>query len=145
MQGASLEIVVPDASDLDGFVSSWVMAASEAQGISAKTMADLEPLESQDALRQMIQAAADGISGGRKSLTQLGPNPSKPDVDLILQQVTWILLVVNQVWDLIRLTTAVVSCHLGSLCPCVHSVFLARPRLRNMLKPTRSISRLRRG
>ena len=75
--------------DIAGFVSAWVAAASNAAGDSARTLADLEPLESQSQLMGLIQAATTGINNGRKLLVQLGPNPPLPEVEAVLQDVAW--------------------------------------------------------
>lgn len=80
-----LEVMVPDLEDVAAFVGAWVTAASDAQGQATKTIADLEPLESQDRLMSLISAAANGIGSARKSLTQLGPTPALPDVENVLQ------------------------------------------------------------
>ena len=72
--------MVPDSAELDGFVASWVMAASDASGQCTKLCAQLEPLQSQDQLIGLITAASEGIGDHRKRLTALGPNPSTTDV-----------------------------------------------------------------
>ena len=59
-------------------------AASDAAGQCAKVTADLEPLESQQALIELIAGAAGGISDTRKALTALGPVPAAADVANIL-------------------------------------------------------------
>ena len=81
-----LEVMVPDLENVAAFVAHWVTAASDAQGQATKTIADLEPLESQDMLMSLISASADGIGTARKSLTQLGPAPALPDVEDILRE-----------------------------------------------------------
>lgn len=84
-----LELMVPDMYDISSFVQSWIGAASDVSGQSAKIVVELEDLESQDHLRNLISQAARGISDSRKSLTALGPSPSLPDVQNILQDVSW--------------------------------------------------------
>ena len=84
IQGASLEIMVPDEADLPNFVSQWITAASDAAGQCAKVTADLEPLESQTALIDLIVNASQGISASRKALTALGHQPSAQEVKLEL-------------------------------------------------------------
>lgn len=79
--------MVPDSAELDGFVASWVMAASDASGQCTKLCAQLEPLQSQDQLIGLITAASEGIGDHRKRLTALGPNPSTTDVQALLQSV----------------------------------------------------------
>ena len=86
-QGSNLEIVVPDSAELEGFVAAWVMAASDASGQCTKLCAQLEPLQSQDQLIQLIQAASGGISEHRKQLTALGATPRGEAVQHLLQSV----------------------------------------------------------
>ena len=83
--------MLPETDDMNitQFVQSWVTAASDAAGQCAKLTADLEPLESQQALIQLLQASSAGISNSRKLLTSLGPNPVAGQVTGILQQVSW--------------------------------------------------------
>ena len=83
-KGASLEVLVPESAEVGLFVQAWVTAASDAAGQCAKLTADLEPLESQQALIQLIAGAADGISASRKALTALGPAPGAADVAAVL-------------------------------------------------------------
>ena len=88
-EGAQLETAVPNSANVGQFVSCWVPAASDAQGLTAKLQADREVLESQDALKTMLGAASDGISAARKQLTSLGQDPTTEGVAGILQNVTW--------------------------------------------------------
>lgn len=75
---------MPESTEVGPFVQAWVTAASDAAGQCAKLTADLEPLESQQALIQLIAGAADGISASRKVLTALGPVPTAADVANVL-------------------------------------------------------------
>lgn len=90
-KGSQLEIMLPqtDETNINQFVQSWITAAGDAAGQCAKLTADLEPLESQQALIQLLQASAAGITNSRKLLTALGPNPVEDQVTGILQQVSW--------------------------------------------------------
>lgn len=85
-EGAQLELMAPDLEDVASFVGAWITAASEAQGQATKTIADLEPLESQEKLMSLISSCANGIGSCRKSLTQLGHEPALPDVLHILEE-----------------------------------------------------------
>ena len=48
----------------------------------------LEPLKSQSALIQLITEAIQGMSGERKALQDLGPDPTKDQVMACLQRAT---------------------------------------------------------
>lgn len=58
-KGSQLEIMLPqtDETNINQFVQSWITAAGDAAGQCAKLTADLEPLESQQALIQLLQTA----------------------------------------------------------------------------------------
>lgn len=70
------------------FMQCWIQAAADAQGQAAKYMADLEPLESQSQLIEFIKTATTGISESRKTLSQLGRDASKSEIQDVLQKVS---------------------------------------------------------
>ncbi|CAE7308812.1 unnamed protein product [Symbiodinium sp. CCMP2592] len=91
----------PEGSDLDHdlelaistegvtlFVKSWVAAANTAQGQAVKTCAELEVLDSQEALMSKVRDCADGIGACRKKLQLLGPAPVASDVQSALLEAT---------------------------------------------------------
>lgn len=80
-----MEVLLPNACDVQKFVMAWVAAAGDAAGQATKIGIELEALESQGELCRLIQQSMTGIAQARKSLAALGPNPAADNVESILR------------------------------------------------------------
>ncbi|CAE7235797.1 unnamed protein product, partial [Symbiodinium sp. CCMP2456] len=85
MQGSDLELTI-STDDVGLFVKSWVAAANTAQGQAVKMSAELEALDSQEALMGKLKDCADGIGACRKKLQALGTAPVASDVQTALME-----------------------------------------------------------
>ncbi|CAE6916833.1 unnamed protein product [Symbiodinium sp. CCMP2592] len=85
-QGAEMEVTLLADTDLPSFITTWVSAATTAEGKATTTCAELEVLESQGELIKLIMDATSGLAAKRKALQSLGANASSASVQTILSQ-----------------------------------------------------------
>ncbi|CAE7809883.1 RTase [Symbiodinium sp. CCMP2592] len=86
-EGSDMELIC-SGENVGLFVKSWVAAANTAQGQAVKTCAELEVLESQEALMGKIKDCAEGIGACRKKLQLMGTEPVAADVQSALLEAT---------------------------------------------------------